>query len=128
MFGADADAEALERLDSRSRQRSSHKGQDAMEASFGRFGSRKDTDLENTPLLRHDGDQEDENDARSGRAPPSWDGERDFEGRPWWNKPSVGYLNSNASIFLTDRLPRSFGFFLLSRSSQWPSAALSFQD
>ena len=105
-FEADADVDALERLDSRSRQRSSHKGQEALEAAFGRFGSRRDTNQEDTPLLRRDGDQEDEIDGytehgeSNGRAPPTWDGERDFEGRPWWNMPSVRYFGSHAGILL----------------------------
>ena len=105
-FEADADVDALERLDSRSRQRSSHKGQEALEAVFGRFGSRRDTNQEDTPLLRRDDDQEDEIDGhtehgeRNGRAPLTWDGEGDFEGRPWWNMPSVREFGSHASILL----------------------------
>lgn len=94
-FEVDADLDTLNRLSSRSQERASHKGRDALEAAFGRFGSHKERDHEQTPLLQRDTDGVDEleGDRESGgddgRVPPTWEGERDFEGRPWWNKPSV---------------------------------------
>lgn len=63
-------------------------------AANGGAEAHKDADYENTPLLLRDPDEgcgapaprhEDDED----RGPPGWSGERDFEGRPWWNKPSV---------------------------------------
>ena len=63
-------------------------------AANGGAEAHKDADYENTPLLSRDPDddygapaprhQDDED-----RGPPKWSGERDFEGQPWWNKPSV---------------------------------------
>ena len=94
-FEVDADLGALNRLTSHSRQRSLHKGQDALEAAFGQFGSRKERDHEDTPLLQRDSSEEveargnAEHEGDDGREPPSWEGERDFEGRPWWKTPSV---------------------------------------
>ena len=104
-FELDADLGALSSLTSYSRQRSSHKGQDALEAAFGRSGTHKERDDEDTPLLQRDNDEEvgvganAEHEGDDGREPPSWEGERDFEGQPWWKAPSVRYmsleLNSN---------------------------------
>lgn len=70
-----------------------HAGQPVAVAASG-VAARKDSDYEDTPLLSRDIDddcgaraphREDGDD----RGPPSWSGERDFEGRPWWNRPSV---------------------------------------
>ena len=94
-FELDAEINTLGRLTSNSRQRSSHKGRDALEAAFGPSVSHKERDHENTPLLQRDSDEEvegggnAEHESDDGRAPPSWEGERDFEGRPWWKRPSV---------------------------------------
>lgn len=54
----------------------------------------KDSDYEDTPLLSRDIDDDYDTHASrredgDDRGPPRWSGERDFEGRPWWNKPSV---------------------------------------
>ena len=94
-FEVDADLGALHQLNSQSRQRSSHKGQDALEAMSRRFGSHKESDDENTPLLGRDGEldvdigENVDNGGDDGRAPASSGTQDDFEGRPWWNKPSV---------------------------------------
>ena len=94
-FELDAEINALGRLTPHSRQRSSHKGREALEAAFGPSVSQKERDHENTPLLQRDSDEEaeagedTEHDGEDGRAPPTWEGERDFEGRPWWKRPSV---------------------------------------
>ena len=131
-FEADADVNALERLNSRSHQRSSHKGQEALEAAFGRFTSRDDIDGEDTPLLRRNDGEEAENDGPfehgegNERGPPTWDGERDFEGLPWWNKPSVRKPALRIGILLILTLSRFSGSSLLSHSSQWLLAAPSF--
>ena len=91
----DADLGPLSRLTSNSRQRSSYKGQDALDAAFGQSKSHKERDQEDTPLLQRDSEEgvggggNAEHEGDDGRAPPSWEGERDFEGRPWWKKPSV---------------------------------------
>ena len=91
----DAELGPLSRLTLNSRQGSSYKGQDALAAAFGGSESHKERDHEETPLLQRDGDEEieaggnAEHEGADGRAPPSWEGERDFEGRLWWKKPSV---------------------------------------
>lgn len=58
--------------------------------------SRKRVNQEDTPLLAREEEDEDD-DASTGHdgdnvqtEEPSWPGERDFEGKPWWNRPSVG--------------------------------------
>ena len=100
-FELGADLRPLSRLTSNSRQRSSYKGQDALEPAFGRSGSRKERDQEDTPLLQRDSDEEvgvggnAEHEGDDGREPPSWQGERDFEGLPWWKTPSVRYVCLN---------------------------------
>lgn len=94
-FEAEVDVEAFEIVDSRSRQRSSHKGHDTLKAAFGSLGPEEDGNYEHTPLLPRENGQNQENPRAAedgngpGRGPPTWDGEMDFEGRPWWNKPSV---------------------------------------
>ena len=96
VFEADQDVNAFEHLLSHS----SHKGQDTLRAAFGGFESQQDEEDDRTPLLVRDTDQnygagEGTPGARAdGRAAPTWERERDFEGRPWWNMPSV---RSNAS-------------------------------
>ena len=94
-FEADADIGAFESLNSLSRQRSPNQGRDTMKAAFGTFGPQDENTSETTPLIaRQDGHTQNDGEGTGDRAdddrgPPTWDGERDFEGRPWWNKPSV---------------------------------------
>ena len=45
----------------------------------GRNGSQQNMEDDRAPLLGGDRDEA-----------PTWDGERDFEGEPWWKTPSVG--------------------------------------
>ena len=75
------------------RSRPSQRGHDTVTAASGGFEVLKDSEYENAPLLPRD---EDVRDNRSGdavgdgqRGRIEWEGENDFEGRPWWNKPSV---------------------------------------
>lgn len=96
VFEADQDVNALNLLRPQSgvSRRLSHKGQDALKAAFGGFDTQYDTEHDRTPLLKKTQDQEristhDTEHEGEGRQPPTWDGERDFEGRPWWNMPSV---------------------------------------
>ena len=96
-----------------------HRGHDATIAAYGGIEAYKDTDYEATPLLSggvddgyvggatRPGDGED-------RDPPGWSGERDFEGRPWWNKPTVRHVHGTASLALHDLLlMRSFAGVLV---------------
>ena len=72
-----------------------HAGRTGAIAASGGVESHKDTDYEDTPLLSRDIDDDDDVASTphvedgGDRGPPGWSGERDFEGRPWWNKPSV---------------------------------------
>lgn len=89
-----------------------------------RFESERDIRHEESPLLSGDGPREaSEVGASDIRGPSKWDGERDFDGRPWWNKPSVRSpilgMNSNTLTYIF----RYSGFSLLISSSPWPSAA-----
>ena len=96
VFGSNQDVDGLERLDSSSRHNAgaSSTGQHVMEAAFGGFESHDDED-DQTPLLgeRRVEDPLSENNTENvdgdSRKPPTWEGERDFEGKPWWNRPSV---------------------------------------
>lgn len=60
---------------------------------------------ENTPLLtrvhdlRHDSSHS-ESEESDDRPPPTWSGERDFEGVLWWKKPSVSRESSIELILL----------------------------
>lgn len=103
-FEADAEIHGLEQMRSRSSYRSMHKGHDTVIAASGGFESERDIQSEDSPLLpsnRGDGGREaSEYGADETRGPPKWDGERDFEGRPWWNKPSVRNLQSSHELVL----------------------------
>ncbi|KAI9876985.1 MAG: hypothetical protein M1830_005112 [Pleopsidium flavum] len=66
-------------------------GVDAVTSASGGVAVRKDVDYEDTPLLsRIDDDVTSEESGHDER--PRWSGERDFEGKTWWNKPSVFWL------------------------------------
>ena len=90
VFQADAEINGLEHVFSRSLRRPVNKGHDTIEVTPARR-----THDEESPLLsssREDqGGQAPEYGAGEIREPPKWDGEGDFEGRPWWNKPSVRF-------------------------------------
>ena len=70
------------------------RGHDAMQSAVGGIESQKITDYEDSPLLSRDNHRdysagrltpdEDED-----RPLPTWSGERDHEGKPWWKTPSV---------------------------------------
>ena len=96
VFETNQDVDGFERLDSSSRHDAgaSTTGQHVMEAAFGRLESHEAVD-DRTPLLATRGEenaqieQDNGNVESDGRKPPTWEGERDFEGKPWWNRPSV---------------------------------------
>lgn len=93
VFQADAELDGLERMYTGSSHRATQKGHGTAKTALGSSESERDIHDEETPLIsssREDrGAEESENGAGETREPPKWDGERDFEGRPWWNKPSV---------------------------------------
>lgn len=92
-FEADTEVHGLEQMRSSSPYRSTQKGHDTVKASSGGFESEREIYNEESPLLspnREDGSREASEDGAGGPSePPKWDAERDFEGLPWWKKPSV---------------------------------------
>lgn len=103
VFEADAEINGLEQSRSRSSYRYTQKGHHTVTATLEGFESERDNHNEESPLLspeRGDGGaQVSEHGASETRGPPEWDGERDFEGRPWWNKPSVFWLLPGFFLF-----------------------------
>lgn len=95
VFAADANLEA--RSNVRARQdRSSPRGQDPVISKHRGSQISKHISYDETPLLSQDidhvyGSSTEPSDDEDGRDPPTWSGERDFEGKAWWNKPSVSY-------------------------------------
>ncbi|KAL6718714.1 hypothetical protein ACLMJK_002948 [Lecanora helva] len=98
---ADQDVNAFETLRPTSSvsRRSSHKGHDTMTAAFGGFEAEEHEADDRTPLLGRGSSDRDGNatdDAPrgegNGNGASTWDAEHDFDGRPWWNKPSVFWL------------------------------------
>ena len=92
-FEADAEVRGLEQMQLRSSNRSTQKGHDTVIAAYGGFESEREIHNEESPLLSPDrggqGREAPENGADEIRESPKWEGDRDFEGQPWWNKPSV---------------------------------------
>lgn len=95
-FEADAEVDGLEQMRSRSAYRSTQKGHNTIKEALGGFESERDIHNEESPLLSPDrgngGREASEQGAGETMGPPKGDGEGDFEGRPWWNKPSVFWL------------------------------------
>ena len=112
VFEADAEINGLEHVRSRSSYRSTQKGHNRDGAGLA---SERNNHDEETPLLSSDHESED----RPGetRRTLKWDGEGDFEGRPWWNKPSVRDSQSDMSVYNLNDTYRSSGSFLPSSSS-----------
>ena len=96
-FQADAEINGLEHVYSRSSHRVKNEGHDTAKAALGVADPERDVHSEDSPLLsssREDGGREaSEHGAGQTRGPPEWDGEGDFEGCPWWRKPSVRILD-----------------------------------
>ncbi len=68
---------------------------DAQSSKAGRPATRKDVSYEDTPLLSRIGDEDEYVQGSGQDEGPSWSGARDFEGRPWWNRPSVRCWTTN---------------------------------
>ena len=123
VFQADAEINGLEHMYSRSSHPSENKRPDTHKVMLGRH-----IPDEESPLLSSNREDEDEEGSEHGagetRGPPQWDGDGDFEGRPWWNKPSVRVSDPNTKIAEIDPLSCS-GSFLRTSSLQWHSVAPS---
>lgn len=97
-FEADAEIRGLEQMRSHSSYRSTQKEHGAVRAATGGIESETDIHNEESLLLSPDGNdggrEASEHGAGETRGPPKWDGQGDFEGLSWWNKPSVRNLQS----------------------------------
>lgn len=121
-FEADAEVDGLEQMRSRSAYRSTQKGHNTIKEVLGGFESERDIHNEESPLLspdRGNGVREaSEQGAGETMGPPKGDGEGDFEGRPWWNKPSVRTpLSLHMNKYRLTDMFRCSGSFLPSSSS-----------
>ena len=118
VFEADAEINGLEQMRSRSTHRSTRKRHDTEDADFA---SERNNHDEETPLLLPDHENEgrdvSEDRPDETRRTPKWDGEGDFEGRPWWNKPSVRYSQPGMNVYNLNDVYRFSGSFLPSSSS-----------
>ena len=106
-FEADAEIDELEQIRSRPSHRSTQKRRHIVKPVLGASGFERNTHDEESPLLSPD--REDRGSGTSGpgageaRGPSRWDGEGDFEGRPWWNKPSVRWPRSRHNNVQADQ-------------------------
>ena len=82
------------------RQTPSSKGAEVSTSARDEISSLEHDTRENQPLLGQtakriygDATVTEEPDSGDGREDPSWPGEHDFEGLPWWRTPSVGLNN-----------------------------------
>ena len=86
--GANLDA------DSKLRSRPSQRGHDMVMAAAGGVEISKTPEHERTPLLARDDEGHDDRSEsfldHGRRDEFEWQGENDFGGNTWWNKPSVG--------------------------------------
>ena len=103
IFAADATIDPSSTTQARHLNRSAHRGHDAVIKIGGSIEAPNSIDVEDTPLLSRNIDEDDERhseDAGSehGGEHSDWSGARDFEGRPWWNRPSVGPKISHHSL------------------------------
>ena len=93
VFEVDAYAQARADAKSRSRSRQSHPEDASQKPAIGAVDHMA---YEETPLLQRDFDHAEDSsdespDEGNGRDAPEWSGARDFEGKPWWRTPSVGF-------------------------------------
>ena len=78
-------------------------GHDATTAIAGVNGH-KDSDYEETPLLSRDHSGEDYSGRTSSNgdddapSPAQWSGAKEFEGLPWWKKPSVSQATNAPTV------------------------------
>lgn len=97
VFAAEAEIDSRLREDPSSRPNGGrHHTAIAEPPDSGRPASRRKVDDEDTPLLSRTDDDLTIAEDDSQDDGPSWSGERDFEGKTWWNKPSVriGFLHA----------------------------------
>ncbi len=96
IIAADADIDTLSRTQPRRIDRPAHRAHDAGMKVASATEAQKSSDHEDTPLLARNIDEDyvrhSENaDSERESEQPEWTGAKDFEGRPWWNKPSASF-------------------------------------
>ena len=96
VFAADADINPASRSQSRHLNHPAHRGHDNITAANGAIEAYKSNEYEDTPLLSRGVDEDYERrsenaDAEQESEQTDWSGARDFEGRPWWNRPSASF-------------------------------------
>lgn len=94
LIAADAGVDPVSRSQSRRIDHSAQSAHDAVNKAGGAIDVIKSSDDENTPFLSRDIDEDRERRSETpgdghGSENAEWSGARDFEGRPWWNRPSV---------------------------------------
>lgn len=96
ILAADADIDAASRSRSRHIDHPAHRAHDTVMEVTDAIEAQKSSDHEDTPLLarnieNHYVRRSDDASCERESEQPEWTGARDFEGRPWWNKPSVSF-------------------------------------
>lgn len=95
IMAAEADIDAVSTPQLRRIDRPPHRAHDAAMEVASAIESQKSSDHEDTPLLARTLDEDYVRSDNAGSERESeqleWTGARDFEGRPWWNKPSVSF-------------------------------------
>ena len=90
VFEADAELHGIEYMRSRSSHATAQKSRSPVKATFHGIEIEANSPSEESPLLPPDHRDGGSGEAsEDGDAPAKWNGERDFEGLPWWKKPSV---------------------------------------
>lgn len=102
VFAADANIDPLPGSQDR-HDRSAHRGYDTVNKISGAIEAPDGRDYEDTPLLsRNIDDDYERHPEPTGREQenhdPQWSGAKDFEGRPWWTRPSVSLGSSLKSL------------------------------
>ena len=132
VFAVDADIDARMRKNPSLRYKDSQvSGVDALPSGTSRAASRKDRDYEDTPLLSRTDDDSTYVEGSDQDEGPSWSGERDFEGKPWWNKPSVRVDDTSvpgASTNYYRSMDRSSGYYRRSSCSRSHSEGSLFRS
>ena len=98
-FVADAHLEITSRSRSRHSYRANHRAHDSIGAANSAIESSKGSDSAETPLLSRSIEEDFARPSSSDDGKPQpeeaeWSGAKDFEGRPWWNTPSVSPMIS----------------------------------
>lgn len=119
------DSDSEYSADARGRGDNGASGQDWGATDSLRRNARLDRKLDDevTPLLANGGERSDSGDESSATANKAWDGNADFEGLAWWQRPSVGGVQLLLKLDFTDVVKSCTGCCRPSSSSHWLSGA-----